>query len=162
MSLTKSEKKRDCSQSTKTRSSDLKFSFTPYKGIRVPESEEFLLVECGILGFGIWNTAQGIRNPTNDWNPVSKFQCQRIRNPVREIQNPWRGIQTTRLAVLDSLTGGDFTIAALFGSLEQATRMIREITLWNYIFISLSIYFLVVEAHILYFFGCNDFDWSVC
>ena len=31
------------------------------------------LMECEILGFGIWNTAQGIRNPTNDWYPESKF-----------------------------------------------------------------------------------------
>ena len=40
--------------------------FAPYKIIRIPESGKFLLVECGILGFGIRNTAQGIRNPTND------------------------------------------------------------------------------------------------
>ena len=26
------------------------------------------------LGFGIRNTAQGIRNPTNDWNPESGIQ----------------------------------------------------------------------------------------
>ena len=30
-------------------------------------------MESGILGFGIWNTAQEIRNPTNDWNPESTF-----------------------------------------------------------------------------------------
>jgi len=35
----------------------------PFKGIN-------LLVGSGILGFGIRNTAQGIRNPTNDWNPI--------------------------------------------------------------------------------------------
>ena len=28
----------------------------------IPESKKFLLVESGILGFGIRNTAQGIRN----------------------------------------------------------------------------------------------------
>ena len=33
--------------------------------------EKFVL-ESGILGFGIRNTAQGIRNPTDDWNPKSK------------------------------------------------------------------------------------------
>ena len=42
-----------------------------------------LLVESGILGFGIQNTAQGIRNPTKDWNPVAG-----IRNPRHGIQNP--------------------------------------------------------------------------
>ena len=34
---------------------------------------QFFLVESGILGFGILKTAQGIRNPTKDWNPESKF-----------------------------------------------------------------------------------------
>ena len=37
------------------------------------ESENLLLVESGILGFGIQNTAQGSRNPSKDWNPESKF-----------------------------------------------------------------------------------------
>jgi len=55
-------------------------SFAPCKRIRIRESGKFLLVESGIrkiwfvesgiLGFGIRNTAQGIRNPTNPaiWN----------------------------------------------------------------------------------------------
>ena len=57
--------------------------FNPCKVIRIPESEKFLLVESGmgeilivesrILGFGIRNTAYGIQNPANDWNPESKF-----------------------------------------------------------------------------------------
>ena len=38
----------------------------PCNGIRIPETGKFLLMECGILGFGI-------QNPTNDWNPESKF-----------------------------------------------------------------------------------------
>ena len=33
-------------------------------------------VESGILGFGIQNTAQGIRNPSNVWNPESKFHLK--------------------------------------------------------------------------------------
>ena len=40
------------------------------------ESDKFLLVESGILGFGIWNTAQGIRDSTSDWTPESKFHWQ--------------------------------------------------------------------------------------
>ena len=43
----------------------------PCKGIRIPESKNFLLVESGILGFGIRNPALRIRNPTKDWNPES-------------------------------------------------------------------------------------------
>ena len=42
---------------------------TPCKGIQIPESGKIFLVECGILGFGIRNTAEGIRNTTNEWNP---------------------------------------------------------------------------------------------
>ena len=34
---------------------------------------KILLVESRILGFEIQNTAQGIRNPTNDWNAESIF-----------------------------------------------------------------------------------------
>ena len=37
------------------------------------ESVNFLLFGSGILGFGIRNTAQGIRNLTNYWNAESKF-----------------------------------------------------------------------------------------
>ena len=48
-------------------------SFAPCKGIRIPESRNFLLVESGILGFGIRNPALGIRNPTKDWNPESNL-----------------------------------------------------------------------------------------
>ena len=33
----------------------------------------FVLVESGILGFGIWHTAQGIRNPTNDSGFTTSF-----------------------------------------------------------------------------------------
>ena len=50
-------------------------------------------------GFGILNTAQGIRNPSNDWNRESKFHRQGIPNQVLEsgIRNPRRGIQNPRL-----------------------------------------------------------------
>ena len=41
-------------------------SITPCEGMRIPESGKFLFVESGTLGFGIRNTAAGIRNPTND------------------------------------------------------------------------------------------------
>ena len=53
----------------------------PCKGNRILESEKFLFVKCGILGTGIRNTAQGIRNPSYDWNPESQFQWRRFRRP---------------------------------------------------------------------------------
>ena len=42
------------------------------KGIRIPESGKVLFVEYEILGFEIWNTAQGIQNPTKDRIPLKK------------------------------------------------------------------------------------------
>ena len=67
-------------------------------GFRNPEW--LLLSGSGILGFVIRNTDQGIRNPTNYWNPESKFQKQKpvIRNPVPGIQNSWSGIENPRLS----------------------------------------------------------------
>ena len=37
------------------------------------EIQRSVAVESGILASGIWNTAQGIRNPTRDWNPETNF-----------------------------------------------------------------------------------------
>ena len=56
--------------------------------------------EFRILGFGIWNTAQGIGNPTNDSNPESVSSIDKVfgRNPVPGIRNPWPGIQNPRLS----------------------------------------------------------------
>ena len=51
----------------------LSWKVAPRKGIRIQESGKVLRVESGILGFGIRSTRQGIRNPTNDWNPESEF-----------------------------------------------------------------------------------------
>ena len=41
-------------------------------GIRIPQSGKLLFVESEILGFGMRNTAERIRNLTSDWNPESK------------------------------------------------------------------------------------------
>ena len=38
----------------------------------------------GILGFGFRNTAKEIRNPTNDWNPESKFYRHKIGSQFLE------------------------------------------------------------------------------
>ena len=46
----------------------------------------------GILGFGIRNSTQGIRNPDYDWNLESKFYGQGILNPISGIWNLESGI----------------------------------------------------------------------
>ena len=63
-----------------------------------PESRKVLLVESGTLDFEIQKTAQGIQNPSNNWNPGSTFHWQRIRNPVPGISNPCWGIRNPRLS----------------------------------------------------------------
>ena len=50
------------------------WDIAPCKGIRNPESNIFLPLESGILGFGIRNPVPGIRNPTRG-----------IRNPTSPI-----------------------------------------------------------------------------
>ena len=57
--------------------------FNPMSGKQIPKSGKFLFpesvirkilpVESEILGFGFRNTAQGIWNSTDDWNPESKL-----------------------------------------------------------------------------------------
>ena len=56
-----------CSYQNQKQEPDL-IPFAPCKKIRIPEPGKFLLVESRI-----WDTAQGIRKPGNDWNPESKF-----------------------------------------------------------------------------------------
>ena len=63
-------------------------------------------MESAILGFGIGNSAQGIRNPSNDWNLNSKFFVQRPESST------WNPDQSTvwnpeSKIVLDSLTWDD-------------------------------------------------------
>ena len=57
---------------------------------------EIFLVESGILGFGIWNTPQGIL--INLRIESSTFKESGIQYQESRIQNPWRGIQNARLS----------------------------------------------------------------
>ena len=72
-----------------------------------PDSEirEFFAFGIRNPGFGIWNTAHGFWNHTNDWNPESKFHCQKLDsstwNPESTAWNP------ESRTVLDSFTWGD-------------------------------------------------------
>ena len=71
--------------------------FASCKGIWTwQESGKFLLVGSGIPGFKIRNTAQGIRNLTNDWNPESSTW-----DPESTAWNP------ESKTGLDSFTWGD-------------------------------------------------------
>ena len=59
-----------------------------------------------ILCFVIRITAQGIWNPTNDWNSESKVHLPRIRNTRCGIQNsrlswiPLRGVNVGKLGIM--------------------------------------------------------------
>ena len=60
---------------------------------------EIFLVESGILGFGIWNSPQGMSgSPQRLKVPPSKNPELCNWNPESRIQNPLRGIQNTRLS----------------------------------------------------------------
>ena len=82
------------------------FDSRPFKVIPIPESGnfflwnpvsgKFLLLEFGIMDFGI-------RNPANDWNPQS-YVWQRIRKPVPGIRIPHPPFKT----VLDYLTWDEY------------------------------------------------------
>ena len=63
------------------------------------ECRKILLVESGIPGFGMRNTSQGIRNPTNDWNwfqnPTSP---EKNWDAVPGIRSPRCGFPSLRTA----------------------------------------------------------------
>ena len=95
----------------------------PGKGIRIPESEKSLVVDSGILGFGIQNTAQGIRNPT----------AIGIQNPsstdgegIQYLESGIHGVKSMR-EMMDLVRCSPFT---------QFLTMCRAATscLWNAVF----------------------------
>lgn len=67
------------------------------KGIRILEYGKLLFVESrirGKFGSGTRKIAQGINNPTNDWDP--EIFPDRGWNPIPGIRNPRRIIQNPR------------------------------------------------------------------
>ena len=50
--------------------------------MRIPKSGKIWLVDSGIR-----NTAQGIRNVTNDWDPESKFYGQRLESSAWDLES---------------------------------------------------------------------------
>ena len=96
------------------------YKITQCRGIRIPESVKFFLVESGILGFGIQNKAQGIRNPTKDLNPES---TKKDSNQLPGIRNPRRGILKSR-TVLHSLTWGKYQLCSKIEREQNTSRLI--------------------------------------
>ena len=81
---------------------------------------KFLLIKFEILGFGIRNTAQGIRNPTDNWNPESKFYWQILEsstwNPESTRWNP------ESKTVLDSLLWGNLFVCLFVCFFKSAIK----------------------------------------
>ena len=46
------------------------------RALRLNSNSWIVDFACGILGFGIQDTAQRIPNATNDWNPETKSHLQ--------------------------------------------------------------------------------------
>ena len=60
---------------------------------------EMFSCKSGILAFcRVWNTAQGIRNPTNDWNQESKFHWQ--ESGIQSLESRIRSLESTIQDVL--------------------------------------------------------------
>ena len=87
----------------------LEISFSPCEEIWIPESRKLLPVESGIqkcflvnleswLEIQLWNTAQRIRNPSNDWNQESKFHWQ--ESGIQSLESRIRSLESTIQDVL--------------------------------------------------------------
>ena len=72
----------------------------PTNSPQVRESRKILHVESGILGFGIQNTAQRIRNPSSDWNPESlqrlesRIQVPLTKTRIQYLEYRIRGVES--------------------------------------------------------------------
>ena len=86
-------------------------SIAPCKGIRIPESVKFFLVESGILGFGTQNTAQGIRNPNKEWNLEFKFQWKILESSTRNPESmEWDSESKTVLGCVPLIWSGSGSV----------------------------------------------------
>ena len=66
--------------------------WAPCKGIQISGSGRFLLVESGILGFGIWNVAKesGISLKIGIWNPSSTDK----ENGIQYLETGIHGVES--------------------------------------------------------------------
>ena len=77
---------------TSSSTSAAKLDFKLEALLRNPESQEILLMESGILSFGIWNTDQGIWNPNNDRNLefysfTEKYWIQYLESGIHSVES---------------------------------------------------------------------------
>ena len=74
-----------------------------------------MLEESGILGFGIRNTAQRIRNFSKYWNQESKFHRQRLESSTWNLESAvWNPESKT---VLDSFSSDERVISDMISVL---------------------------------------------
>ena len=112
------------------------------KIIWIPDSRTLLLLESKILGFGIRNTAQGIRNPTDDWNPESSSTDKGpesstwesgipltigIQNPssTNKDWNPVPGIQNTPRGIQNPIWGEIYRGTSIERTVKGLTKYVR-------------------------------------
>ena len=79
---------------------------------------------CGIRNPRFWNPDHCSRNPTNDWNPESKFHWQRLESSTCNLESMARNPDSK--TVLDSLTRGERILTG-YNNNEKSTK----ITLWK-------------------------------
>ena len=89
-----------------------------------------------MLGFGIRNSAKGIRNPANDWKLESKFHWQGIRNPGPGMQNPQRRIWNPGLSWITVHGPTNFIkkwASRLECRINNTSMILGHILLWRHI-----------------------------
>ena len=115
------------------------YFFAPCRRIQTPHSVKLLVVSGFRENFarkirnpGLCTLEYSSRNPefTNDWNPESKYHCQRLKsstwNPESTASNP------ESKTVLDSLTrGGSFFVGALVVGEEKGKKLAKGFDGWK-------------------------------
>ena len=92
-----------------------------------------LLLESGILGFGIRNAAQGIRNSTNDWNPIP-FSPLTLgeKQTIFVLTGPFF-VKFRKLLLTTVYEKVDFSVSKTDGSEEQIRVLamgVERLTFW--------------------------------
>ena len=77
------------------------------------------MCKSGILAFcRVRNTAQGIRNPTKDWNPESKFHWQ--ESGIQSLESGIGSLESTIQECLGSLIWqSDLTLSVVYSRLQD-------------------------------------------
>ena len=118
-----------------------------------PESEKFLLVDSRIrenFTCGLWNTAQGIRNLTNDWNQKSRFHRQRLESST------WNTNSTGVESRIQDCLGFSYiwrttVLCAPSDKMDSKANLITNVMCHNWIALNKIFYFISFRIMAFFF-----------